>query len=88
MSPLQATQQLILKQISSVRIPKQVYAIFIFIYFGQSVIAQPVTSSTVNVTGGSATSGNYRFEWSVGEASAITTMGNSNLIVTCTRWHR
>jgi hypothetical protein len=82
MSPLQATQQLILKQISSVRIPKQVYAIFIFIYFGQSVIAQPVTSSTVNVTGGSATSGNYRFEWSVGEASAITTMGNSNLIVT------
>lgn len=82
MSPLQATQQLILKQISSVRIPKQVYAVFIFIYFGQSVIAQPVTSSTVNVTGGSATSGNYRFEWSVGEASAITTMGNSNLLVT------
>ena len=44
--------------------------------------AQSVSPAIINVTGQSANSGNYQFEWSIGESAAITTMTSSNLIVT------
>jgi hypothetical protein len=44
--------------------------------------AQSIYPSTINVSGSSAASGNYRFEWSIGEATSITTMTSSNLVVT------
>ena len=43
--------------------------------------AQTISPSTLNSTGQSASSGNFRFEWSVGEAAAIVTMSNGNLVV-------
>ena len=70
------------KKKSSARLPKQVFPFFPFLLFCQIITAQSVSPGTVNVTGESAVSGNYRFEWSVGEATAITTMGTSNLVVT------
>ena len=45
-------------------------------------LAQSMSPGTVNVSGESAAIGNYRFEWSLGESVAITTMINSNLLVT------
>ena len=45
-------------------------------------LAQLASPGTVNVSGESAAIGNYRFEWSLGESVAITTMINSNLLVT------
>ena len=45
-------------------------------------LAQSMSPGTVNVSGESAAIGNYRFEWSLGESAAITTMENSNLLVT------
>ena len=47
-------------------------------------LAQLASPGTVNVSGESAAIGNYRFEWSLGESVAITTMSNSNsnLLVT------
>lgn len=45
-------------------------------------LAQLASPGTVNVSGESAAKGNYRFEWSLGESVAITTMSNSNLLVT------
>lgn len=45
-------------------------------------LAQLASPGTVNVSGESASFDNYRFEWSLGESVAITTMENSNLLVT------
>ena len=45
-------------------------------------LAQSMSPGTVNVSGESAAIGKYRFEWSLGESVAITTMSNSNLLVT------
>ena len=45
-------------------------------------LAQLASPGTVNVSGKSASFDNYRFEWSLGESVAITTMSNSNLLVT------
>ena len=44
--------------------------------------AQITAPYAVNVAGKLITAGNYDFEWSLGESAAITTMGNSNLMVT------
>lgn len=44
--------------------------------------AQSISPSTINISGQSATFGNYRFEWSVGEQAATNTMNNGNIIVT------
>lgn len=47
-------------------------------------LAQSMSPGTVNVSGESASFDKYRFEWSLGESVAITTMSNSNsnLLVT------
>jgi hypothetical protein len=45
-------------------------------------LAQLASPGTVNVSGESASFDKYRFEWSLGESVAITTMENSNLLVT------
>jgi hypothetical protein len=47
-------------------------------------LAQLASPGTVNVSGESASFDKYRFEWSLGESVAITTMSNSNsnLLVT------
>jgi len=44
-------------------------------------LAQLTSPGTVNVSGESVDIDNYRFEWSLGESVAITTMSNSNLLV-------
>lgn len=45
--------------------------------------AQSITSYTLNIGGGSAGSGYYRFEWSLGEGSSVNAFNNnSTLIVT------
>jgi hypothetical protein len=43
--------------------------------------AQSVSPGIVNVSGGSASSGYYRFDWSVGELCLIDTYGQVNLIL-------
>src|SRR5687768_1108797 len=43
--------------------------------------AQEATPNIVNVTGGSAISGYYRFDWSVGEMCIIESYTQSNLIL-------
>jgi hypothetical protein len=43
--------------------------------------AQLTSPGAVNVSGKSAAVDNYRFEWSLGESAAITTMINSDLLV-------
>jgi hypothetical protein len=47
-------------------------------------LAQLTLPGTVNVSGETVNIDNYRFEWSLGESAAITTMSNSNsnLLVT------
>ena len=44
-------------------------------------LAQLTLPGTVNVSGETVDIDNYRFEWSLGESVAITTMSNSNLLV-------
>lgn len=46
------------------------------------VFSQTIEPSTINVTGNYKNTGNYQFEWSVGEATSIVTMSNSNIVVT------
>jgi hypothetical protein len=43
--------------------------------------AQEITPTVINVTGGSAVDGYYRFDWSVGEMCLIDTYTNSNCIL-------
>ena len=47
----------------------------------QACFAQLTSPGAVNVSGKSAAVDNYRFEWSLGESAAITTMINSDLLV-------
>ena len=55
---------------------------FTSILCGGIATAQITYPYTVNIAGNQVTKGNYSIEWSVGESAAITTMGNSNLLVT------
>ena len=55
---------------------------FASILCGGIATAQIAYPYTVNIAGNQVTTGNYSIEWSVGESAAITTMGNSNLLVT------
>ena len=43
--------------------------------------AQQVSPFTVNVTGGSAANGYYRFDWSVGEMCLVNTFSQTNVIL-------
>lgn len=54
------------------------------IFLSLGAFSQSVTPATLNATGGTNFFTFYRFEWSFGEAMAITTMdaSSSNLIVT------
>jgi hypothetical protein len=53
------------------------------IFLSSGAYSQSVTPAILNSTGGSVIFTYYRFEWSFGEAMAISTMGPvSNLIVT------
>ena len=55
---------------------------FFNLFLATSPQAQTAAPYVVNVAGKLVTVGNYHFEWSVGESAAITTMGNSDLLVT------
>ena len=44
--------------------------------------AQMVLPSTLNASGATANKGYYSFDWSVGESAAVSTLANSNLMVT------
>jgi hypothetical protein len=57
---------------------------FIFFLNIHACLAQLTLPGTVNVSGETVNIDNYRFEWSLGESAAITTMSNSNsnLLVT------
>jgi hypothetical protein len=55
---------------------------FILLFFVMSTSAQTAAPYAVNIAGNQVSVANYNFEWSVGESAAITTMGNSNLLVT------
>lgn len=52
------------------------------LFSGLFSIAQSASPSVVNIAGQSASVGNFRFDWSVGESAAITTMDNDKLIIT------
>ena len=49
---------------------------------GLFATAQNTYTSTVNIAGLSATVGDYRLDWSVGESAAITSMFNGDLVLT------
>jgi hypothetical protein len=50
---------------------------------GSKLSAQSITPYTLNMGGGTATSGYYLFEWSLGEGSSVNSFNNnSTLIVT------
>ena len=53
-----------------------------FLFSGLFALAQSASPSVVNIAGQSATVGNFRFDWSVGESAAVTTMDNDKLIIT------
>ena len=55
---------------------------FILLFFVMSSSAQTAAPYAVNIAGNQVSVANYSFEWSVGESAVITTMGNSNLLVT------
>ena len=62
---------------------KATVAILLLFFISSTTQAQQAAyPSTINVAGHSSTVGNYALEWSVGESAAITTMNNSNLLVT------
>ena len=62
---------------------KATVAILLLFFISSTTQAQQAAyPSTINVAGQSSTVGNYALEWSVGESAAITTMNNSNLLVT------
>jgi len=54
----------------------------ILLFFVTASTAQTTAPYAVNIAGNQVSVGNFNLEWSVGESAAITTMGNSNLIVT------
>jgi hypothetical protein len=56
--------------------------LIISFFFVVTSYAQTTTTYAVNIAGNQVSVSNYNFEWSVGESVAITTMGNSNLLVT------
>ena len=58
------------------------FTLFLIVFFQAVVFSQPAYPSTINIAGKTSTADIYSFEWSVGESAAITTMGNSNLLVT------
>ena len=55
---------------------------FLFFLNIDTSFAQSMSPGAVNVSGKSATIEGYRFEWSLGESAAITTMSNIDLLVT------
>jgi hypothetical protein len=55
---------------------------FILLFFVMASNAQTTAPYAVNIAGNQVSVANYNFEWSVGESAAITTMDNSNLLVT------
>ena len=62
---------------------KATVAILLLFFISSTTQAQQAAyPSTINVAGQSSTVDNYALEWSVGESAAITTMNNSNLLVT------
>lgn len=61
------------------RVP--IFILFLIIFFQGDSYLQTGFSSIVNVAGKTTAVGSYHFDWSVGESAAITTMGNSNLLV-------
>ena len=62
--------------------PSIFFTIYIIIFFQAVSLAQPAYPSTINIAGKTSLVGNFSLECSVGESAAITTMGNSNLLVT------
>ena len=52
------------------------------IFFSATSLAQSVTPTILNASGGTQFFSFYRFEWSFGEAMAIETMSTPNVIVT------
>ena len=62
--------------------PSIFFTIYIIIFFQAVSLAQPAYPSAINIAGKTSAVGNFSLEWSVGESAAITTMGNSNLVVT------
>ena len=47
-----------------------------------NITGQNISTAIVNTAGRTSTAGNFSLAWSIGESSAITTMENSNLILT------
>jgi len=61
---------------------KKSLPLILLLFFVTASTAQTTAPYAVNIAGNQASVGNFNLEWSVGESAAITTMGNSNLIVT------
>lgn len=49
--------------------------------YSSPVVAQQNTPSVINSSGGSAQSGYYQFEWSVGELALVSQMNAGNLLI-------
>ena len=63
-------------------ISRKSYLLLSILLGGMASFAQTAAPYAVNIAGNQVSTGNYAFEWSVGESAAITTMDNSNLLVT------
>jgi hypothetical protein len=63
-------------------IPKRLLLLSLFSCLTLFAAAQSISPATVNSSGQSATFGNYRFEWSVGEGASTATSANGNIMVT------
>src|SRR5262245_27029005 len=60
---------------------KGIFTLFLLSLFLCPYSNAQVNSFTVNVTGGAATSGYYRFDWSVGEMCLVNTFSQTNAIL-------
>lgn len=83
---LSAWLQTILNGLRPIPVPviqrTQLYFVILLMLAPIVVFAQTIEPSTINVTGGYKNTGNYQFEWSVGEATSVVTMSNSNIVIT------
>jgi hypothetical protein len=61
---------------------KGLYICLLFLVSANYCSAQMVLPSTLNASGAIANKGYYSFDWSVGESAAVSTLANSNLMIT------
>src|SRR5688572_29124661 len=62
-------------------IMKNATTIFVSFLISAISYSQSISSSVINVTGGTSKSGYYQFEWSIGEMALVNQMESANLVI-------